>query len=146
MWRGALFTYSSLDLRVGTWCVGGIESKPDTLDVLLYNEVMSDIDEWSQSNEEGWRGMKKMMNFKGRPLDVLLLQSTKGKVITWWTKYRQNCNYLLGVQQWMIIIERNIDHNAFDQNPKLNSTFSVLQWLIITLTSNDFKSNWTLLG
>ena len=27
-------------IRVGTWCVGGIESKPDTLDVLLYNEVM----------------------------------------------------------------------------------------------------------
>ena len=27
-------------IRVGTWCVGGIESKPDTLDVLLYNEVI----------------------------------------------------------------------------------------------------------
>ena len=41
---------------MGTWCVGGIESKPDTLDVLLYNEVvkqvMNEVDEGDDSDDE----------------------------------------------------------------------------------------------
>ena len=52
--------------RVGSWCVGGVESKPDTLDLLLYNEV-------------SW--LHHLPNVpQGKPLDILLLQSTKGKV------------------------------------------------------------------
>ena len=121
--------------RVGTWCVGGIESKPDTLDVLLYNEVMSDIDEWSQSNEEGWR---KDDEFSGKAPGRSPASVHKGQGNHTMNKISTKLQ-LLGVQQWMIIIERNIDHNAFDQNPKLNSTFSVLQLLIIIVQNIYFK-------
>ena len=121
--------------RVGTWCVGGIESKPDTLDVLLYNEVMSDIDEWSQSNEEGWR---KDDEFSGKAPWRSPASVYKGQGNHMMNKISTKLQ-VHGIKQWMIIIERNIDHNAFDQNPELNSTFSVLQFLIIIVQNIDFK-------
>ena len=129
------------------WELGALEALSQSLILWMFSFTMR----WCQIlmnevNEE--RDEEKMMNFQGRPLDVLLLQSTKGKVITRWTKYRPNCNYLEFSNEWLSSSEIL---TTMPSTKILNWTLHLAfhsYWLLSckTLTSNDFKSNWTLLG
>ena len=145
MWWGTLFTYSSLGhtVIITGWELGALEALSQSLILWMFSFTMR----WCQilMNEVNQmkRDEEKMMNFQGRPLDILLLQSTKGKVITWWTKYRPNCNYLEFSNEWLSSSEIL---TTMPSTKILNKT-RVLQLLSCkTLTSNYFKSNWTLLG